>query len=348
MRRRGLDRASFECRIDPPTSLFAAADALLDALSADAGGPERDAAITELVFDLARFGRVVGWFDAERFGVFLRGRGRDIEIHVRCLDSGVAIADTLKEYRAHVRFSATVSPFEVTARAHGSPEARRLRLPSPFPADRLGVFVVPDVTTLYRQRRASLSALVGVIDTMVVARSGNYLIALPSFDYLDLVADAYEATHPEQACVRQARTMTDEARAGFIEAFAAERAIVAFAVLGGVFTESIDLPEGALRGIAVVGIGLPPPTLERDAMAELFGSPMGRMLAYEQPAMTRVVQAAGRLIRRATDRGVVCLIDGRYLSAVYRAYLPSHWQPVRTPTRGLAGALAAFWARSAD
>ena len=120
-----------------------------------------------------------------------------------------------------------------------------------------------------------------------------------------------------------------------------------FAVLGGLFTESIDLPADALIGIVVVGIGLPPPTLERNEMAECYGEPYGRALAYEQPAMTRVVQAAGRLIRRENDRGVVCLIDGRFLAPEYREYLPRHWQPVRATSRQLPAVLSDFWS-SAD
>jgi DNA excision repair protein ERCC-2 len=166
---------------------------------------------------------------------------------------------------------------------------------------------------------------------------------LPSFEYLDLVADAYTSRHPDQLVLRQARGMSDESRAAFIEVLLGAGArVIAFAVLGGVFTESIDLPNDALHGIIVVGIGLPPPSLERNEMAQVFGT-FGRMLAYEQPAMTRVVQAAGRLIRRATDRGVVCLIDDRFLSKDFRQYLPRHWQPVRTPARELSAALRAFW-----
>ena len=124
--------------------------------------------------------------------------------------------------------------------------------------------------------------------------------------------------------------MAEEARERFVDAYRQrDRRIVGFAVLGGLFTESIDLPADALTGIAVVGLGLPPPTLERNEMAECFGEPFGRALAYEQPAMTRVVQAAGRLIRRESDRGVVCLIDGRFLASEYREYMPRHWRPVR-------------------
>jgi Rad3-related DNA helicase len=114
-------------------------------------------------------------------------------------------------------------------------------------------------------------------------------------------------------------------------------------VLGGVFAESIDLPGDALIGMAVVGIGLPPPSLERNAIEEHFGDPDGRMIAYEQPALTRVVQAVGRLIRTDTDRGVVCLIDSRYQSQQYRHYFPAHWSPRRVPARELAGSLDAFW-----
>jgi DNA excision repair protein ERCC-2 len=343
VRQRDLDRDGFECMIDRPDSLLRAAEALLETLTDGDDERSQDPAVTELLFALLRLLRVALWYDAERFAVFLRGRGSDIELDLRCLDPSAAIADTLKEYRAHIRFSATLSPFELTGRAHGQPDVRALRLPSPFPPDRLGVFVVPDISTLYRNRSQSLPRLLDAIRCVVDSHAGNYLVALPSFEYLDLVADAYASRYPDRLVLRQARGMSDEARAAFIDAFLRNSApVTGFAVLGGVFTESIDLPDDALHGIIVVGIGLPPPTLERNEMARMFG-PFGRMLAYEQPAMTRVVQAAGRLIRRATDRGVVCLIDDRFLAKEFRPYLPRHWQPVRTPTRDLSASLRAFW-----
>lgn len=344
VRQRDLDRDAFECRIDRPDSLLRTAEALLESLLEVGEDRSQDPAATDLLFALLRLLRVAGWYDAERFAVFLRGRGRDIELDLRCLDPSLAIADTLKEYRAHIRFSATLSPFELTGRTHGQPDARTLRLPSPFPPDRLGVFVVPDISTLYRNRARSLPHLLDAIACVVESRAGNYLVALPSFEYLDLVAAAYALRFPVQSLVRQSRGMSDESRAAFLDAFlrTGGAPVVGFAVLGGVFTESIDLPNDALCGIVVVGIGLPPPTLERNEMAQMFGT-FGRMLAYEQPAMTRVVQAAGRLIRRATDRGVVCLIDDRFLSNELRSYLPRHWQPVRTPSRELSASLRAFW-----
>ncbi len=344
---KGLDRNAFECRVDRPDALLRAAEALFDSLTTESDDRPTDAVVTELLFGLFRLLRVASWFDSQRYAVFLRGRRHEIELDVRCLDPSTSIAETLKEYRAHVRFSATLSPFELTARAHGQPDARMLRLPSPFPSDRLGVFVVPDISTLYRQRDATLPQLLLALRTIVTARDGNYLIVLPSFEYLGRVANAYAAWFPEQTIVLQSRGMSDASREAFISAFVDGRAIVGFVVLGGVFTESIDLPGESLIGIVVVGIGLPPPSLERSEMARVFGS-FGRMQAFEQPAMTRVVQAAGRLIRRDTDRGVVCLIDRRFASSEYQAYLPHHWQPVCATSNELAIALEGFWRTTSD
>jgi Rad3-related DNA helicase len=257
---------------------------------------------------------------------------------VRCLIQ-CSTAETLQEFRAHVRFSATAAVSAV-ARLR-QPDARTLRLPSPFPPEHLGVFVVPDVNTLYRARRRSLPDLIAVLHTLVAARRGNYLIALPSFEYLDLVADAF-VVPSGYSSVRQTRSMSDAARAAYLETFTDHvLPVVGFAVLGGVFAESIDLPGDALIGMAVVGIGLPPPSLERAAIEEHF-SPDGRMIAYEQLALTRW-QAVGRLICTGTDRGIVCPIDSRYQSQQYRHYLPAHWSPIRVPAIELAGSLDAFW-----
>ncbi len=339
---KGLDRDAFECRVERPDALLRTAETLFEALAAEGDHGPSDPAITELLFGLFRLLRVAGWFDPQRYAIFLRGRRHEIELDVRCLDPSESIAETLKEYRAHVRFSATLSPFDATGRAHGQPDARTLRLPSPFRPDQLGVFVVPDIGTLYRQREASLPELVRVLRCVVTARTGNYLIALPSFEYLDRVARAYTEAFGQQSIVRQSRGMSDESREAFIGAFVEGSGVVGFVVLGGVFTESIDLPGDSLTGIVVVGIGLPPPSLERNEMARMFGS-WGRVLAFEQPAMTRVVQAAGRLIRRDTDRGVVCLIDRRFATSEYAPYLPRHWQPVCATSDELAMKLKGFW-----
>jgi Rad3-related DNA helicase len=113
-------------------------------------------------------------------------------------------------------------------------------------------------------------------------------------------------------------------------------------VLGGVFAESIDLDGGALTGIIVVGVGLAPRTGELDRIQRQFCDD-GYDVAYRQPAMTRVVQAAGRLIRGEDDRGVLCLVDARYRDEAFGRYLPSHWIPEVVRASKLGDRLSEFW-----
>ena len=117
--------------------------------------------------------------------------------------------------------------------------------------------------------------------------------------------------------------------------------------MGGVFGESVDFRDGALDGVIVIGAGLPPRSLKRDLMAAdaavagLCGD--GDDIAYRQPAMTRVVQAAGRVIRSASDRGIAVLVDPRFSSPAYRSFLPSRWRLRDIGSRRAAAEIGEFW-----
>ena len=115
---------------------------------------------------------------------------------------------------------------------------------------------------------------------------------------------------------------------------------VGFVVLGGVFTESVDYRSDVLQGVIVVGPGIPPRSLVRDTLAKTDGS---GEIAYRQPGMTRVVQAAGRVARGPKSRGVVVLIDPRFAESNYQQYFPRHWQPHRVVAKSIGSAVANFW-----
>ena len=144
--------------------------------------------------------------------------------------------------------------------------------------------------------------------------------------------------------------MPEAARQAFIERFqpAPERSLVAFVVLGGVFAEGVDLPEDRLSGAAIATTGMPQLSFERELLRELLddGDEGGYDAAYVYPGLRRVLQAAGRVIRTETDRGVVLLMDMRYRQEKYRALLPPHWD-VRDIGKmsALTAALKTFWMR---
>ena len=170
--------------------------------------------------------------------------------------------------------------------------------------------------------------IVSVIGITVHSHVGNYMVFCPSFEYLDRLSAFVEAKMPDLAVIRQTRTMSRADREAFLSALspAPERSTVAFAVMGGVFSESVDLTGDRLVGSIVIGVGLPGPSLEREACADFYDEKCdsGKEYAYLYPGMNRVWQAAGRVIRTETDRGVLVLIDDRFKDPFYRGMIPAH------------------------
>jgi DNA excision repair protein ERCC-2 len=160
------------------------------------------------------------------------------------------------------------------------------------------------------------------------AHPGNYLAFFSSFDYLDKAAALLAARRPDIVQWRQDRRMGAAARQQFLDRFATDGRGIGFAVLGGVFAEGVDLPGSRLIGAFVATLALPPvsPTQEQiqDRLEQLFGAGLG--YADLVPAMQKVVQAAGRVLRTPDDRGWLWLLDERYRRSDVAALLPAWWQ----------------------
>jgi len=222
-----------------------------------------------------------------------------------------------------------------------------LRLPSPFPPQRLCTLVAPYIDTRYKRRADGLPALVATLAAMVGARRGNYLIYFPSYKYLMATHDRFVQDHAHLTTLVQEPGMSEEQRETFLAAFSQDRdeTLVGFAVMAGAFGEGIDLVGERLIGVAVVGVGLPQICLERDLIRAHFESlGDGFAFAYQYPGMNRVLQTSGRVIRSERDCGVVCLIDERFSHERYRRLFPSHWRPAyATGVADLEVRLHTFW-----
>ena len=293
--------------------------------------------------DSYRFVAGAGWFDETDYRYLLATDGRDVHVRMACLSPAGHIADVLDGFHGAVRFSGTLSPPGLFQALHGQPEQGRSgRVDAGFPEDALGVFVVPDVSTYYRDRERTLDAVAGIVRAVTAAAPGNYLVALPSFAYLDRLTEALRAVSPVRVDA-QWPGMSEEDRAAFVGALSdTATPSVGVVVLGGLFAESVDFEGGALRGVVVVGPGLPPRSTERDLVAERFGDD-GFTVAYLQPALAKVVQAAGRALRGPQDRGVVVLVDPRFAESRCQAFFPAHWRPERVRAAALGAAVTAFW-----
>ena len=231
--------------------------------------------------------------------------------------------------RSAALFSATLSPRDFYRDMLGLPEDTvSVDVASPFTAAQLSVQVVRDVSTRYHHRADSLSPMVALMAQQYMAAPGNYLSFVSSFDYLEQLAELFKARHPAIAIWEQSRGMEESAKKSFLERFTGESRGIGFAVLGGAFSEGIDLPGKRLIGAFIATLGLPQinPVNEQIKLRMDASFGKGHEYTYLYPGLQKVVQAAGRVIRTESDQGVVYLIDDRYAQPKVQALLPGWWQ----------------------
>ena len=272
-----------------------------------------------------------------------------------CLDTGRVLSDRLSRVGGALLFSATLSPIEYYKAVLGGERSDDTVLAdSPFDKSQLSVSIVDSVSTRYSEREETTLAALRVIAATVSARRGNYIVFSPSFAYSDTLARAFKAKYPKLRVLTQRRNMSHAEREEFLRELDTPDGsyLVAFCVMGGIFAEGIDLVGDKLIGAVVVGIGIPQLSYEREAIAAYYQDKyeMGKEYAYLYPGMNRVFQAAGRVIRREDDRGVIVLIDDRFRDPLYKKSLPGLWSGVRFigNPKELKEELEAFWKEGED
>ena len=279
--------------------------------------------------------RTAGDYYDERFATFTEVEGEDVRVRLVCLDPAGVLAPILSKARAKVLFSATLTPTEYFANIlGGGKDSVKVSFESPFDPERLCVSVVDHVSTRYEDRDASVRQVVSYIAATVSAMAGNYMVYLPSYSYLDKVYALFTKKYPKVKTVLQRAGMTAQEREDFIAAFQpdSKKLQIGFCVLGGSFSEGVDLPGNALIGVVVVGVGLPGLSSEGNIVRDYYDEHLGGetagegyAYAYTYPGMNRVLQAVGRVIRRPEDLGVAVLIDDRYMTVPYLSLYPDHW-----------------------
>ena len=313
------------------------------------------ASVDALASSLRAFRMAADHYD-RRFATFVEVEGEDVRVRLTCLDPAGILRPILHKAVARVLFSATLTPNEYYADIlGGDKDSVLVNFESPFPRDRLCVAVCDGVSTRFEDREKSYRTIMSYISAMVSAKRGNYMIYFPSYAYLDKVYTLFKKKYPTVKTVVQTPGMTYAEREAFIAAFApdSKKMQIGFCVLGGSFSEGVDLPGRCLIGAMIVGVGIPGISNERNIMREYYdesrdggeGGGEGYAYAYTYPGMTHVLQAAGRVIRRSEDRGVVVLVDDRYTAEPYLHLYPEHWDQISAvgDAPSLYAYLSSFW-----
>ena len=320
-----------------------------DKWMAERGGADDVPDFMDVYFSIFCFLGTRDFFD-ERYAVYTENE-RNTVLRLMCLDPAARLADILHKAVASVFFSATLTPLPYFRQSLGGAEDDGLcRLPSPFPQENLFVAVDGRISTRYKDRENSYDAVSTRLASFCRAKKGNYFVFFSSYSYLQNVLARFTSVCPDVEPLIQRPSMTEPEREAFLEAFRTPRdgSLLAFAVMGGMFSEGIDLVGESLIGAAVVSVGLPLVSEERDVIASYYERAYGEGFAYAYmyPGMNKVMQAAGRVIRTETDRGALLLIDDRFLTARYTELFPAGWQNFRNLRQAddLDALLSDFWA----
>lgn len=262
----------------------------------------------------------------EDYAILLERHGKERVLTLYCLLPGKEISRITKNLRGTVFFSATLSPLPAMKQLLGGEEEDAcFALPSPFPRKHLQV-IRKRIGTRYGQREKTVSDIADAITALMRCHPGNTIAFFPSYAYLQMIRRELEE-HALRLLV-QDREMGEQEREAFLQAFEeSKEPLLGLCVLGGLFSEGIDLPGERLVNVVIVGVGLPVPSMKLGAIRACYQTHFGDGFAYacRIPGMQKVQQAAGRVIRSETDKGMVLLLDDRYYDMEYESLLPAEW-----------------------
>ena len=318
--------------------------------------------ILDLYFKLSHFLSIYERLDDHYVSYSELKEDGTFSVKLFCVDPSSNLAECMGKARSTVLFSATLLPIAYYKKLlGGETKDYEVLIESAFDPNRRALLIGSEVTSKYtRRNEQEYQSIAGYIHEVVKRRHGNYLIFCPSHQFLHRILDCYSRYYMDasiEECIYQSEHMDEKAREDFLNRFAdnttidletnicmeieieEEQSLLGFCVLGGIFSEGIDLTDDRLIGSIIIGTGLPQVCTERELMKMYFeeAGMNGFDYAYRFPGMNKVLQAAGRVIRTTNDFGVVVLLDERFTMPAYRSLFPKEWENYEVTTKEQIG-----------
>lgn len=327
-------------------------------------------AVLEYYFDVGHFLNMLELVD-DKYSIYCAyNESGDFYLKLMCVDPSKNLDECMKYARSTILFSATLLPIQYYKKLlAGKDTDYEVYAESVFDPEKRGLIIATDVTSKYTRRTDDEYIKIATyIHETISGKAGNYLAFFPSYSFEEKVFDTYNKLYGNEKnveCILQTSGMNELEREEFLERFKGntngdglfscidmdveteeESTLIGFCVMGGIFSEGIDLKNDSLIGALIVGTGLPLVCLERELMKNKFdeNGENGFDYAYKYPGMNKVLQAAGRVIRTENDIGVVVLLDERFLQNQYRKMFPREWENYKlTDIDNINERIASFW-----
>ena len=367
-----LKRECESYRIEPSVSSFIMALARLngameDYLEEHEESPVRKA-VLEFYFEISHFLYIYELVDENYVTYSQMGEDGSFQLKLFCVNPSKNLQECMMRGRSTILFSATLLPIQYYKMLLGAEEGDyEVYAKSVFQEEKRGLYIGSDVTSKYTRRsEMEYYNIASYIYETVRSRQGNYLVFFPSHAFLRQVYDCFMQYFANERieCIVQEDYMNERSREAFLNRFIGnescnleevicmdieveeQKSLLGFCVMGGIFSEGIDLKNDSLIGAIIVGTGLPQVCHEREILKQYFDGlgENGFDYAYRYPGMNKVLQAAGRVIRTADDVGVVVLLDERFLNASYQRLFPREWRNYEVvTTTQIAESIGRFW-----
>lgn len=272
-------------------------------------------------------------------------------LKVTCCDASEHLKKVYKEFQNVVAFSATLKPFDYYQTLMGltQPHTKTVEFTSPFPTENRKLLIIPQISTKLSARDSSAPRIADVIQRVVRLKPGNYIALFPSFDFLFKARALLNL--PEYQILQQGREMRPSLVKGYLDELkSGDKPTLLLGVQGGIFSEGIDYAGDMLIGAFVIGPALPTFDFEREQIRSYYEAVYGKDKAFDYtyvyPAMAKAIQSAGRVIRSEKDRGVIVMMDPRFLQSSYAQCMPQGWfeeSPQELVSQSILSDITGFW-----
>lgn len=308
--------------------------------------------VTDLYFKINKFLNTLSDID-DCYINYIDISDKDVYIKLFCIDPSTRIKSRMNMAESTILFSATLVPMDYYMSLVGADkDCYRMFLKSPFNKENLSINAV-SLSTRYKDRDNTIDDICDYIYNVIIKKSGNYIAFFPSYKYMITAYNKFVEKYEDITTIVQKNDMKESEREKFLSEFYNNKCgMIAFCVIGGIFSEGIDLTGDSLIGAIVVGVGLPQVCFERNIIKNYYDKKgvSGYDYSYTYPGMNKVLQSAGRVIRTETDRGILVLIDDRYFTSKYKNIMPEEWSEISftDSNKMLLDNIESFWNESND
>lgn len=309
--------------------------------------------VLELYFVVRMFVNIYERLDENYLIYSEMGTDGKFWLNLFCVNPAKNLKEYLDKGNSTMFFSATLLPIHYYKKLLSTePDDYAVYASSPFEEKNRLLLMGADVSTKYTKRGEDMyQKYAAYLKQVACAKKGNYIAFFPSYQFMEQVYEAFADGEEEVEYVIQSKYMSEEAREIFLENFeeAGDKSLMGFCVMGGIFSEGIDLVEDKLIGAVIIGTGLPQVCRERELLKTYFDQlgMRGFDYAYLYPGMNKVLQSAGRVIRTDLDRGIILLLDERFCDYRYQETFPREWKRFEMCTvENVGKRIEAFWQQS--